>query len=82
MSILSGFFTESHGQFNPLTGITPAEYIFNSGYVFQGTDGLYVAQWTYNALYVAVTTFPSYIILLNTIIPISLVVTLEVVKTL
>lgn len=43
---------------------------------------MYVPSLVYNPKTIGLTSYPAYFILLNTLIPISLVVTLEIVKTL
>ncbi len=82
MSILAGVYTSNYGSFDPDNLQTDAEYIFYSGGYYLGPDKQYVPVNEYNPKRTALLSYPAYFILLNTLIPISLVVTLEIVKTL
>jgi magnesium-transporting ATPase (P-type) len=82
MSVLSGFFTANYGAFNQATESTLAEYVYYSGAITLGPNNQFIPEYTYGAEYTGLTSYPAYFILLNTLIPISLVVTLEIVKTL
>jgi magnesium-transporting ATPase (P-type) len=61
---------------------TSAEYIYYSGEITLDSNNMYVPSLVYNPKTIGLTSYPAYFILLNTLIPISLVVTLEIVKTL
>mmetsp|Transcript_25517 Transcript_25517/g.19272 ORF Transcript_25517/g.19272 Transcript_25517/m.19272 type:complete len:143 (-) Transcript_25517:2759-3187(-) len=79
MAILGAYFTFEKARYNPDTQLTYAEYLYYSGSeVFDSSKMPYGLQ---SATAEFARLLPAHFILLNTLIPISLVVTLEIVKT-
>jgi hypothetical protein len=83
MSIYSGFYTSNYAELSKNGIKRKAEYIFYTEFQSYGktlnhTDG--GGQISYSPTLTGVLTYGSYYILLNTLIPISLVVSLEFVK--
>lgn len=82
MSIYSGFFTSDNSTLDPNSLQRKAEYLFYTqaeadARSLNGTD---TSDLSYSPTLTGVVTFGSYYVLLNTIIPISLVVSIEFVK--
>ena len=83
MSIYSGFFTSNNAEVDTGSLKRKAEYLFytesqTNAKPINGTDTS--EELSYSPTLTGVITYGSYYILLNTIIPISLVVSIEFVK--
>ena len=79
MAVMHGCFIRDKAAFMPELGRNKVEYIYYSG----NTDPERgeVPEHSYSATKEALTMYVGFFILLNTLIPISLIVTLEIVKT-
>jgi hypothetical protein len=75
MAIYAGFYTSNWAKLDPISIKRKAEYIF-----FTGSDIDSNSTISYKPSIEGLRTYAQYYILLNTIIPISLVVSLEFVK--
>ena len=84
MSIYSGFYVADYASFTPDGLMRKAEYIFYSGLESfgQSVNGTAVDTVTinYSATATGFETYGVYFELLNTIIPLSLVVSIELIK--
>ena len=81
MSVLSGFFVSNNAELQSDQNVNnKGEYIFYTGITSHGINGTDSSISYYNPISEAFTTYGVYFILLNTIIPISLVVSMEFIK--
>lgn len=81
MSIYAGFYTSNYAEYDSHNLKRKAEYLFYTELSAQGGNSTADDDdINYNPTIVGIKTYGSYYILLNTLIPISLVVSIEFVK--